>query len=55
MAIDPIARIRAVPEDDVAASLDGTCVAPLAHRVEPAELVEFVNCLADRLFGPAEE
>ncbi|MEO7551021.1 MAG: hypothetical protein ABIT09_07765 [Croceibacterium sp.] len=39
-------------EDDVAAALSGSCVADLSHRVEPAELVEFVDCLADRLFGP---
>jgi hypothetical protein len=36
------------------AALDRSCVADLTHRVEPAELVEFVRCLANRLFGVAE-
>lgn len=51
---DPIARLRAVTDDDVVAALNGSCVADLSHRVEPAELVEFVRCLANRLFGVAE-
>lgn len=48
----PAERLRNVTEHDIEEALRDSCIADLLHRVDPAELVEFLNCVADRLYGP---
>lgn len=49
-----IDRLREANEDDVAAALACSYVAELGE-IEPVKLLEFFNCMLDRLVGPRGE